>query len=99
MERRELGRSGVLVSPIGLGTWPMSGQWWGESDDDESIRTIHRALDLGVNLIDTAEGYGRGHAEEVLGKALRGRRHEAVISDKVSPTNLTPASIRSAWES
>ncbi len=98
MERRGLGQSGVAVSVIGLGTWPMSGQWWGESDDAESIRTIHRALDLGVNLIDTAEGYGRGHAEEVLGRALRGRRSQAVISDKVSPGNLTPAAIRTAWE-
>jgi myo-inositol catabolism protein IolS len=98
MERRPLGQSGVEVSVIGLGTWPMSGQWWGDTDDEESIRTIHRALDLGVTLIDTAEGYGRGHSEEVLGRALRGRRHQAVIADKVSPTNLEPETIRSSWE-
>ncbi len=70
----------------------------GESDDGESIRTIHRALDLGINLIDTAEGYGNGHAEEVLGRALRGRRAQAVIADKVSPGHLSPTEIRAAWE-
>jgi len=56
MERRQLGQSGVEVSAIGLGTWPMSGEWWGAADDAESTRTIHRALELGVSLIDTAEG-------------------------------------------
>lgn len=98
MERRALGQSGVSVSVIGLGTWPMSGQWWGDSDDAVSVATIHRALALGVNLIDTAEGYGQGHAEEVVGRALKGRRHEAVIADKVSPGHLAPAEIRAAWE-
>jgi predicted aldo/keto reductase-like oxidoreductase len=54
MELRPLRMSGVLVSVIGLGTWPMGGEWWGGTDDAESIRTIHRAIDLGVTLIDTA---------------------------------------------
>jgi myo-inositol catabolism protein IolS len=63
VETRSLGQSGVQVSTIGLGTWPMSGEWWGVADDEVSIRTIHRALDLGVTLIDTAEGYGKGHSE------------------------------------
>ncbi|CAA9577501.1 MAG: hypothetical protein AVDCRST_MAG88-2960 [uncultured Thermomicrobiales bacterium] len=98
MERRQLGASGVAVSTVGLGTWPMSGQWWGEADDATSVRTIHRALDLGINLIDTAEGYGQGHAEEVVGRALAGRRHEATIADKVAPNHLEPAAIRVAFE-
>lgn len=98
MERRPLGRSGVEVSVIGLGTWPMSGQFWGAADDAESERTIHRALDLGVTLIDTAEGYGNGHSEEVLGRALKGRRQQAVIADKVAPGHLRPEQIREAWE-
>ena len=82
MEKRALGRSDVTVSVLGLGTWPMGGEWWGGTDDAESIRTIHRALDLGVSLIDTAEAYAHGHAEEVVGRALAGRRQDAVIADK-----------------
>jgi myo-inositol catabolism protein IolS len=97
MEHRQLGRSGVEVSVVGLGTWPMSGEWWGAADDAESIRTIHRALELGVTLIDTAEGYGAGHSEEVLGRALAGRRHQAVIADKVAPDHLQPERIRQAF--
>ena len=98
MEQRQLGSSGVAVSILGLGTWPMGGEWWGGTDDAESIRTIHRALALGVTLIDTAEGYGKGHSEEVVGRALRDRRREAVIADKVAPNHLEPASIRQAFE-
>jgi myo-inositol catabolism protein IolS len=98
MELRPLGTSGVFVSVIGLGTWPMGGDWWGGTDDTESIRTIHRALDLGVTLIDTAEAYANGHAEEVVGRALAGRRHQAVIADKVAPDHLRPHDIRAAFE-
>ncbi len=97
MEQRQLGTSGVAVSVLGLGSWPMAGDFWGTADDDESIRTIHRALELGVTLIDTAEGYGQGHAEEVVGRALAGRRQQAVIADKVSPNHLEPEQIRQAF--
>jgi aryl-alcohol dehydrogenase-like predicted oxidoreductase len=90
--------SGVLVSVIGLGTWPMGGAWWGGADDAESIRTIHRALDLGVTLIDTAEAYAQGHAEEVVGRALAGRRQAAVIADKVAADHLRPHDLRAAFE-
>ncbi len=98
MEQRSLGTSGVNVSVLGLGTWPMGGEWWGGTDDAESIRTIHRALDLGVTLFDTAEAYAAGHAEEVLGKALVGRRDEAVIADKVAPDHFAPTQIEAAFE-
>ncbi len=98
MEMRPLGRSGVLVSVIGLGTWPMGGEWWGEADDAASIRTIHRALDLGITLIDTAEAYAHGHAEEVVGRALAGRRHAAVLADKVAADHLRPRDLRAAFE-
>ncbi len=97
MERRRLGRSGVEVSVLGLGTWPMSGEWWGDADDETSVRTVHRALELGVTLIDTAESYGKGHAEEVVGRALAGRRRDAVIADKVAPGHLEPAALRAAF--
>src|SRR4029453_6203338 len=98
MELRPLGMSGVLVSVIGLGTWPMGGEWWGGTDDAESVRTIHRALELGVTLFDTAEAYAAGHAEEVLGKALAGRREQAIIADKVAPNHFEPTQIREAFE-
>ena len=98
MEQRRLGQSGVHVSALGLGTWPMGGAWWGGTDDDESQRTIHRALELGVTLFDTAEGYGDGHAEEVLGRALAGRREEVVIADKVAPDHFEPRQIEAAFE-
>jgi aryl-alcohol dehydrogenase-like predicted oxidoreductase len=70
----------------------------GESSDQEYIRTIYRALDLGINLFDTAEEYGKGHSQEVLGRGLLGRRHEAVISDKVWPEHLQPKLLREAFE-
>ncbi len=75
----------VSVSRVGLGTWAMGGTQWGGTDDDESVRTIHAALDLGVTLIDTAPAYGFGHSEEVVGRALveRGGRDRAVIATKV----------------
>lgn len=83
MERRPLGNSGIEVAPVGLGCWAMGGDhFWGPADDNESIGCIHEALGLGINLIDTAPAYGMGHAEEVLGKALLGRRDEAVIATK-----------------
>jgi aryl-alcohol dehydrogenase-like predicted oxidoreductase len=92
MFRRDLGtRTGVQVSALGLGCWAIGGPWtsngspagWGEVDDDESIRAIRHALDLGVTLFDTADVYGCGHSERVLGKALAGRRDDVVISTKV----------------
>src|SRR5215471_15804952 len=73
------------ASRVGLGTWAMGGFQWGGSDDDESVRTIHAALDLGINLIDTAPAYGFGHSEEVVGRAIaeRGHRDQVVIANKV----------------
>ena len=62
------------VSRIGLGTWAMGGSMWGGSRDEQSIATLHEALDRGINLIDTAPAYGFGHSEEVVGKALAHRR-------------------------
>ena len=98
MERRRLGSSPVWVSEIGIGTWGMSGAFWGPADDAELIRVIHRALDLGVTLIDTAEAYGQGRAEEVLGRALVGRRRQAVIASKAQPNHLAPADVVKALE-
>lgn len=84
MIRRPLGKSGLAVSPIALGTWAMGAHVpsWGQVDDNESIATIQKAEDLGINLIDTAPIYGHGHAEDIVGKALRGRRDGWVVATK-----------------
>src|SRR6187397_2546812 len=81
MEHRTLGRTGVHVSPLCLGAMMFGA--WGETDHDDSIRIIHRALDAGINFIDTADVYSRGESEEIVGKALQGRRDEVVLATKV----------------
>jgi aryl-alcohol dehydrogenase-like predicted oxidoreductase len=81
MPQRDLGRTGLRVSAIGLGCMSMSGVY-GPRDDEESTRTIHRALELGVTFIDTAEAYGQGHNEELVGKALKGRWNKVVLATK-----------------
>lgn len=81
MQRRALGKSGLHVSVIGLGCWGMSGSY-GAADEAECIATLHRALDLGINFLDTADSYGDGHNEALLGRALEGRRHEFVLATK-----------------
>jgi aryl-alcohol dehydrogenase-like predicted oxidoreductase len=81
MEQRSLGKSGLTASAIGLGLMSMSGVY-GKPDDEESIRVIHRALDLGVDLLDSSDMYGWGQNEELLGRALRGKRHRARVVTK-----------------
>src|SRR5580704_9489634 len=75
----------LVSSRIGLGTWAIGGWMWGGTDENESIRTIHAALDLGINLIDTAPIYGQGRSEEIVGEALHqaGRRVGVLIASKV----------------
>ncbi|AEI37203.1 MAG: aldo/keto reductase [Zymomonas mobilis subsp. pomaceae] len=68
---------------VALGTWAIGGWMWGGTDDDLSIRTIQRAIDLGINTIDTAPAYGRGHSEEIVGKAIKGKRDKLIIATKV----------------
>lgn len=82
MEYRQLGTSDLQVSAVSLGCWAIGGWWWGGADEKESISAIQKAVDLGVNLIDTAPGYGWGLAEEVVGRALEGRRDKAVLATK-----------------
>ena len=82
MQYRKLGKTDIEASVIALGTWVMGGWMWGGSDDNESITAIHAALDAGINLIDTAPVYGFGHSEEVVGKAIKGRREEVVLATK-----------------
>src|SRR5215212_5900303 len=80
MEQRPLGRTGVSVSELCLGTM-MFGEW-GTKDHDESIKIIHRALDAGINFVDTADVYSQGESEVIVGKALQGRRDDIVLATK-----------------
>ena len=95
MLKRTLGKSKMEVSAVGMGCWAIGGPWtwdqpgnepfpagWGDTDDEESIRAVHAALDLGVNFFDTAANYGAGHSEVVLGRALKGKRDNVVIATK-----------------
>jgi aryl-alcohol dehydrogenase-like predicted oxidoreductase len=85
---RTLGNSDLEISPIGFGAWAIGGgNWqyaWGPQDDAESIAAIHRALDLGINWIDTAGVYGLGHSEEIVGRAVRSSAHRAYVFTKCS---------------
>jgi aryl-alcohol dehydrogenase-like predicted oxidoreductase len=85
MEFTDISGTSIRASRVALGTWAIGGWMWGGSDEDDAIRTIHAALDRGVNLIDTAPVYGFGRSEEIVGKALAmgGRRSEALIATKV----------------
>lgn len=90
MEKRILGRSGLEVSPMGIGCWAIGGQFfldgkadgYGNTDDTESIKAVQTALDLGINFIDTADCYGIGHSEELIGTALKGRRENVILATK-----------------
>ena len=95
MLKRTLGKSNLEVSALGMGCWAIGGPWtwaqpgrepypagWGNTDDEESIRAIHAALDMGVNFFDTAANYGAGHSEGILGQALKGKRDKVVIATK-----------------
>lgn len=91
---RRLGRSGIDVSAVGLGCWAIGGEHWmvdgdtrspmgyGQIDDAESVRAVHRAIDLGVTFFDTANNYGAGHSERVLGEALKGKRDRVTLATK-----------------
>ena len=107
MNTRQLGNTTLYLSEIGFGAWAIGGEsprfGWGPQDDRESVAAIHRALELGVNWIDTAAIYGFGHSETVVGQALKGRRHEVILATKCSQVwdadgnttqNLTRASVR-----
>lgn len=82
MRYRKLGGSDLEVSTVIFGAWAIGGWYWGPQDDEESIRTIHAAIDAGMTTIDTAPMYGMGHSEEVVGRAIQGRRDEVLVATK-----------------
>lgn len=99
MRYRTLGQSTIRVSVVALGCWAFAGDSnWGAQEDADSIATVHAALDAGINFFDTAEAYGAGRSEEVLGRALAGRRQQAVIADKASDNHLAPEDLVEACE-
>lgn len=110
MKTKKLGKHGPELSVIGLGAWAIGGPWlfgWGKQNDNDSIRTIHRALDEGINWIDTAAVYGLGHSEKILARALENKRSKVFIATKCGlvwnskgkvRNDLSPASIRKEIE-
>lgn len=87
MKTRRLGRTNLQVSEIGYGAWGIGKALWVGADDSESLRALHRAIDLGVNLIDTALAYGPGHSERLVGQLVRERRETIAVATKVPPKN------------
>lgn len=111
METRPLGNSDLQITPVGIGTWAIGGpdgNWnWGPQEDRDSIAAIHKAVDLGINWIDTAPAYGKGHSEEVVGQALKGLSKKPYVftknslawdKDKVIVNRLKADSIRKECE-
>lgn len=99
MEKYELGNTHLSVSKIALGCWGFAGgSMWGPQEEADSIDTVAAALDAGINFFETAQGYGDGYSEEVLGKALVGRRHRAVIATKIRPVDVSNKGIEAACE-
>jgi len=82
MEYRDLGRTGLRVSEIGFGAWAIGGDAWGPVEDADSLAAMERAMELGINFIDTADVYGDGRSESLVAKAIRGRRDEVILSTK-----------------
>ncbi|MHA1555178.1 MAG: aldo/keto reductase, partial [Alphaproteobacteria bacterium] len=79
---RELGSSGIGASAVGLGTWAIGGWMWGGTDEGQAIAAIQAAIDEGISLVDTAPAYGRGVSEEIVGRALEGRRDKVILATK-----------------
>ena len=92
MEYRILGKTNLKVSAIGFGAWAIGGNMWGPQDDNDSIAALNKAIDLGVNFIDTALAYGNGHSEQIIGKVLKTRKEKIHIATKIPPLSWPPPS-------
>ena len=83
LQKRTLGKSGISVSEVGLGLWAAGGDAWGPTDDSQVLSAIDAALDVGITFFDTSDVYGDGHSEELLGKAMKGRRERFIVATKI----------------
>ncbi|RPI04095.1 MAG: aldo/keto reductase [Ignavibacteriae bacterium] len=88
MKYRDLGKTGIKVSEIGYGAWGIGGGMWQDSKDDDSLRALHRTIDLGLNFIDTALVYGDGHSENLVGTVIREQKGRLSVSSKIPPKNM-----------
>ena len=99
MQLRKLGNTEIAVSAVGMGCWAIVGDsTWGPQDEADTLAAIEAALSSGVNFFDTAEAYGDGFSEEILGKAFRGMRDKVVIATKASPNHHEPSRLKKACE-
>ncbi len=98
LQRRPLGKSGIEVTATGLGLWAAGGGTWGPTDDRESLATIDAALEAGINFFDTADVYGTGHSEELLGQAMKGRRDRFIVATKIGWLGFDGAKGCSAYD-
>ena len=87
MNKRKLGRTGMEVSEIGYGAWGIGGTMWLGAEDQDSLKALHRAFDLGIDFVDTALGYGDGHSEKLVGRAVRERHEWIKVATKIPPKN------------
>src|SRR5437588_4102166 len=87
MKYRKLGRTNFEVSEIGYGAWGIGGKQWLGGDDDESVAALRKAIELGLNFIDTALAYGEGHSEQLVGQIVRETEHRIYVATKVPPMN------------
>jgi aryl-alcohol dehydrogenase-like predicted oxidoreductase len=98
IEKRTLGKSGIEVTKIGLGLWAIGGDEWGEVEDRESLDMISAALDMGITFFDTADVYGSGHSEELLGQAMKGRRDKFIVATKIGWQGFDGERVVSAYD-
>jgi len=98
LEERILGKSGIAITKIGVGLWAIGGDAWGPTEDRESLNVIDAALDAGVTFFDTADVYGAGHSEELLGQAMKGRRDRFIVATKIGWQNFDGEDKRTAYD-
>ncbi|MFW6234932.1 MAG: aldo/keto reductase, partial [Spirochaetota bacterium] len=99
MKKRTLGDTDLTLSPVGVGLWAIGGDAWGSTDDAEALRMLDVAVERGVDFYDTADVYGDGHSEELLGKSMKGRRDTFVVASKIGWRGFDRDQNRSAYTS